>query len=189
MKILVVDDHAMVRQGIAALLERAHSGAVVLQACDSDEGLDLAARNSDLDAVFLDLSMPGVSGMNAVTAFAALRPALPIIVLTAAEDPDLVRQAFAAGALGYVPKAATSATLLSALELVLNGELFVPGLMVQSGAEPPTPWRQDSTGSRSMPRTGTCPTSFFATEPTDEATCTAVRFRIARGSCWTSSDP
>jgi DNA-binding NarL/FixJ family response regulator len=140
MKILIVDDHAMVRQGIAALLEHAHPGTQVLQACDSAEGLALAARHDDVDAVFLDLSMPGMDGMDALTAFGTLRPALPVIVLTAAEDQDVVRKAFAAGALGYVPKAAPSSTLLSALELVLSGEVFVPGLLLQPSTRPLKPW-------------------------------------------------
>lgn len=138
MKILVVDDHAMVRQGIAALLERANKETQVFQAQDSEEGLAFAAHHDDLDAVFLDLSMPGMDGMEALAGFASRRPGLPVIVLSAAENPELVRKALAAGALGYVPKAATAATLLSALELVLSGEVFVPALALRglSGSRP-----------------------------------------------------
>ncbi len=142
MKILVVDDHAMVRQGIAALLVQAHAGAQVLQAHDSQGALALAARHHDLDAVFLDLSMPGIDGMQALAAFGRLQPTLPVIVLTAAEDPGLVRRAFDGGALGYVPKTATAATLLSALDLVMRGEVFVPGLLVQAAAPAGKPWRR-----------------------------------------------
>ncbi len=150
MKFLVIDDHAMVRQGIAALLERAHADAQVLQACDSAEGLALAAHHHDIDAVFLDLSMPGMDGMDALTAFGALQPTLPVIVLTAAENPDMVRRAFAAGALGYVPKAATAATLLSALELVLSGEVFVPGLMLQTSEGARKPWARPAATASSI---------------------------------------
>lgn len=131
MKLLIVDDHAMVRQAISALLERDAEGTRVVQARDSIEGLELAQRHDDLDAVFLDLSMPGMDGMAALRELGRVRPALPVIVLSAADDPGLVRQAFAAGALGYVPKSATSETLLSALGLVLRGETFVPSLMLR----------------------------------------------------------
>ena len=134
MKLLIVDDHAMVRQAISALLERDTVGTCVVQARDSIEGLELAQRHDDLDAVFLDLSMPGMDGMAALRELGRLRPALPVIVLSAADDPNLVRQAFAAGALGYVPKSATSETLLSALGLVLRGETFVPSLMLREPA-------------------------------------------------------
>jgi DNA-binding NarL/FixJ family response regulator len=142
MNLLIVDDHAMVRQAISALLERESAGTCVLQARDSAEALDLAARHDDLDAVFLDMSMPGMDGMAALREFGRRHPTLPIIVLSAADDPDLVRQAFAAGALGYVPKSATSQTLLTALQLVLNGETFVPSLVLRRPeTHPQTPYR------------------------------------------------
>lgn len=132
MKIMIVDDHALVRQGVSALLEREAGGAQVLQARHSIEALELAAAHDDLDAVLLDLSMPGMDGIAALREFARRRPALPIIVLSAAEDPVLARRAFAAGALGYVPKSATAETLLSALHLVLRGETFVPSLVLRA---------------------------------------------------------
>lgn len=132
MKIMVVDDHALVRQGVSALLEREADGAVVLQARHSSEALSLAATHDDLDAVLLDLTMPGMDGIAALREFGLRHPTLPIIVLTASEDPTLVRRAFSMGALGYVPKSATAETLLSALNLVLRGEAFVPSLMLRA---------------------------------------------------------
>ncbi len=134
MKLLVVDDQAIVRQGIAALLAHDDPGAVVLEAADAAAGLALAASHADLDAVFLDLAMPGVGGMAAIAEFARRRPDVPIIVLTASDDPGKVRQAFEHGALGYVPKTASSQTLLAALRLVLSGEAFVPALLLREGA-------------------------------------------------------
>ena len=134
MKLMIVDDHALVRQGVSALFERESPGAELLQARDSAEGLQLAAAHDDLDAVFLDLSMPGMDGMDALREFGRVRPALPVIVLTAAEDPAQARRAFAAGALGYVPKSASAETLLTALTLVLRGETFVPALVLRSAS-------------------------------------------------------
>ncbi len=147
MKIMVVDDHALVRQGVTALLERERPDAQVLEARHSAEALELAGVHDDLDAVFLDLTMPGMDGLRALSEFARRRPTLPVIVLTAADDPELARQAFAAGALGYVPKSASAETLLAALGLVLRGETFVPSLMLRA-AQPgaPTPVRPPSVG-------------------------------------------
>lgn len=145
MKVLIVDDHALVRQGVAALIERESPGAEVLQARHSAEGLDLAVAHADLDAVFLDLSMPGMDGMTALREFGRRRPTLPVIVLTAADDPELARRAFSAGALGYVPKSAAAETVLTALHLVLRGETFVPSLVLRA-ATPDAPAPRPAAG-------------------------------------------
>ncbi len=131
MKLLVVDDQAMVRQGIAALLTQADPSTVVLEAADSAEGLALAVEHGDLDVIFLDLALPGMGGMAAIVEFGRSRPDVPVIVLTASDDPQKVRQAFELGALGYVPKSAGAQTLLGALKLVLSGEAFVPTLLLR----------------------------------------------------------
>jgi DNA-binding NarL/FixJ family response regulator len=133
MKLLVVDDQAMVRQGIVALLTQADPSTVVLEAGDSAQGLAIANEQEGLDAIFLDLALPGMGGMAAIVEFGRQRPDVPIIVLTASDDPQKVRQAFELGALGYVPKSASGQTLLAALRLVLSGEAFVPTLMLRDG--------------------------------------------------------
>jgi DNA-binding NarL/FixJ family response regulator len=132
MKLLVIDDHPVVRQGLCALLERSLQETVVLLASSSEEGLALAEVHSDLDAAFLDLMMPGLGGMTAIKVFGEKYPALPVIVLSSSEDPDDVRRALAFGALGYVPKSAGPQTILSALRLVLAGEIYVPPLVLLS---------------------------------------------------------
>ena len=138
MKLLVVDDQAMVRQGIAALLTQDDPATTVLQAADSAEGLAFAAAHADLDAIFLDLALPGLGGMAAIAEFGRRRPEAPIIVLTGSDDPQTVRQAFDLGALGYVPKSASARTLLAALRMVLSGEMFVPALLLREGFAPGT---------------------------------------------------
>jgi two-component system nitrate/nitrite response regulator NarL len=132
MKLLVIDDHPVVRQGLCALLEQSLQETVVLWAGSSEEGLALAEVNADLDAAFLDLMMPGLGGMTAIKIFGEKYPALPVIVLSSSEDPDDVRRALAFGALGYVPKSAGPQTILSALRLVLAGEIYVPPLVLLS---------------------------------------------------------
>jgi len=133
MKLLVIDDQAMVRQGIVALLTQADPSTVVLEAGDSAQGLAIADDHADLDVIFLDLALPGMGGMAAIVEFGRHRPDVPIIVLTGSDDPQKVRQAFELGALGYVPKSAGAQTLLVALRLVLSGEAFVPALMLRDG--------------------------------------------------------
>jgi two-component system nitrate/nitrite response regulator NarL len=130
MKLLIIDDHPVVRQGLCALLEQSLQDTTVLLASSSEEGLAVAEAHSDLDAAFLDLMMPGLAGMTAIKIFGEKYPALPVIVLSSSEDPDDVRRALAFGALGYVPKSAGPQTILSALRLVLAGEIYVPPLVL-----------------------------------------------------------
>jgi len=133
-KLLVVDDQALVREGIAALLASHDPEAVILQASDAAEGLALVSGHPDLAAVFLDLAMPG-GGMPVIGEFGRRRPDVPVIVLTATDDPVKARQAFELGALGFVTKSASPQTLLAALRLVLAGETFVPSLVLRGAPE------------------------------------------------------
>jgi two-component system, NarL family, nitrate/nitrite response regulator NarL len=130
MKFLIVDDHAVLRKGLTALLQQEGLDNVVLEAGDGAEGLGVAQLHPDLDAVFLDLEMPGMGGMSAIEAFGKQHPDLPVIVLSSSEGPLDVRRALAAGALGYVPKSTSSKTLLAALRLVLQGNVYVPPLVL-----------------------------------------------------------
>ena len=133
MKLLIVDDHAILREGLVALLQQFEQGADVLQASDTTEGLRLAEAHPDLDAVFLDLNMPDQGGMEIIPIFARRCPQLPVIVLSSSEDPSDVRLALKSGAFGYVPKSASPRNILSALRLVLSGEIYIPPLMLDLG--------------------------------------------------------
>ncbi len=143
MKMLVVDDHAIVRQGLMALLLGHGAATVVLEAGHVAEGLTVAAAHEDLDAVILDLRMPDADGMSAISAFAALRPALPVIILSASEDPADVRRALEEGALGYIPKSASPEAMVAAVRQVMAGEIAAPAALLQAALlqrdDPPTP--------------------------------------------------
>jgi two-component system nitrate/nitrite response regulator NarL len=134
MKLLIVDDHPVVREGLAALLRQAGPDTVVLLAGDSAEGLSLAEAHPDLDAVILDLAMPGGGGLSAILEFGKRRPQLPVIILSSSEDPRDVRRALASGALGYIPKSASPRTILAALQFVLAGNVYVPTFLVNETA-------------------------------------------------------
>jgi two-component system nitrate/nitrite response regulator NarL len=137
MKLLIVDDHPVLREGLAALLRQAGPDTAVLSAGDSEQGLGIADAHLDLDAVILDLAMPGIDGMSAILEFGKRRPQLPVIVLSSSEDPRDVRRALASGALGYIPKSASPQTLLAALQFVLSGNVFVPTFLLnEAGAAP-----------------------------------------------------
>jgi DNA-binding NarL/FixJ family response regulator len=130
MKLLIVDDHPVLRQGIAVLVEQAWPGAVVLPARTAAEALALVAAHADLDIVVLDLILPGGGGLEAITDIGRLRQDLPVLVLASSEAIEDIRRALALGACGYVPKSAASTTLLSAIRMGLDGETYIPPVVL-----------------------------------------------------------
>jgi two-component system nitrate/nitrite response regulator NarL len=145
MKLLIVDDHPVLRQGLAALLRQAGPDMHPLEASSAAEAFRLADEHADLDIVILDLIMPGMDGLQALAEFGRRRPDLPVVVLSSSEDPQDARRALSSGALGYVPKSASQHTLVAAIRLVMDGELYIPPLImaamddegVSGGAAPP----------------------------------------------------
>ncbi len=146
MKILVVDDHLVMLEGLSALLRQEGPQTVIVQASSAAEALAAVEQHADLDIVVLDLLMPGTSGLSTISEIGRARPELPVIVLSSSEDPRDVRNALSQGALGYVPKSASKTTLLSAIRLVMSGELYIPSLMFNQVAA------DKSVADRSMAR-------------------------------------
>jgi DNA-binding NarL/FixJ family response regulator len=132
-KLLIIDDHPLFRDGLAALLRQASADTQVVQASSTEDALNIADEQI-IDAVFMDLMMPGLSGEAAVREFARRHPDLPVIVLSSSESASDVRRMLNAGASGYIPKSATAQTVVSALQLVLSGNIYVPPLLVSATA-------------------------------------------------------
>ena len=130
MKLLIVDDHPVLREGLAALLRQAGPDMHPLEASNAEEAFRLADQHADLDIVILDLIMPGMDGLAALAEFGRRRPDLPVVVLSSSEDPQDARRALSSGALGYVPKSASQHTLVAAIRLVMDGELYIPPLIM-----------------------------------------------------------
>jgi two-component system, NarL family, nitrate/nitrite response regulator NarL len=129
MKLLIVDDHEILREGVKALLHQIARDSMVLQAGSCAQALAIIELNRDLDIVLLDLALPGMGGMKAIGVFGKMRPDLPIVVLSASEDPQTIKLALAQGAMGYIPKASSPKTLVSALQFVLEGNVYVPPIL------------------------------------------------------------
>ena len=106
-KLLIVDDHPLFRDGLAALLRQADPSAELLQASGTAEALALLdgemVDEQVISAVFTDLTMPGLCGEAAVREYAKRHPDLPVIVVSSSEDPSDVRRVLNAGASGYIP--------------------------------------------------------------------------------------
>lgn len=124
-KILVVDDHALVREGLMQTLHQLEGGAVCVGARDADAALQ-ELQNQDYDLVLLDLMLPGINGMAFLGVLKKRYPSLPVVILSALDDADTVARAMRSGAAGFVPKYSSSEELLNALRQVLAGAIFLP---------------------------------------------------------------
>lgn len=149
MRILLADDHSLFREGLLYVLKDLGTDPDVVQAADYPGALEAAERNPDLDLALLDLNMPGMAGLTGVRTFRSRFPLIPVIVLSASESPEDVRQALDAGVLGYIPKSSTAQVMLSAIQLVLAGGVYLPTLLLgHEGTPQESPPRQAAPGRR-----------------------------------------
>jgi len=123
-RILVVDDHAVVRGGLRRLLSERFEGVTFGEAADGPEGVAMATNDS-WELVILDLSLPGRSGLEALKEIHATRPKLPVLVMTMHSEEQYAVRAFRAGASGYVMKGAAEEDLVAAVEKTLAGGKYV----------------------------------------------------------------
>src|SRR4051812_32661436 len=119
--VLLVDDHAMVRQGVRAFLETQPDIAVVVEASSGEEAVRLAAEHAP-DVALVDLIMPGMDGVETTRRLTALSPRTSVIVLTSYHDDEHVFPAIRAGALSYVLKEVGPEDLASAVRKAASGE-------------------------------------------------------------------
>lgn len=126
LKLLVIEDHALVREGLVNVVRQLDDVVEVFEAGECGAGLALAQCHPDLDLALLDLALPGAEGMSCLVLFRERFPALPVVIVSAYDDPHTVGRALKVGASGFVPKSYSSGALLVALRLVLEGQIFTP---------------------------------------------------------------
>lgn len=123
-RVLIADDHAVLRAGLRMLIEAQSDMKVVGEAADGPETVS-RARDLESDVILLDLSMPGPSGTVTIERLVRLDPSPRILVLTMHDDPAYLRSALQAGASGYIVKQAADVELLTAIRVVHRGGSFV----------------------------------------------------------------
>jgi DNA-binding NarL/FixJ family response regulator len=122
----VVEDHALVREGMVLTLRRLDRRVDVLEASTAAEAFALIERHGDLDLILLDLLLPDANGLSLLHTVRGQSPMLPVIVVSALDDAGTIKRSIQAGANGFVPKSSPSDVLLDAVRAVLAGGLFVP---------------------------------------------------------------
>src|ERR1044071_8883587 len=122
-RVLLVDDHAIVRKGLRAILDDRFAGIEVAEASSGDEAL--AALTSPFDAVILDLSMPGRSGIDLLSEIKHRHPKLPVLIMSLHGEEQFAVRALRAGASGYLTKSAAPEQLISAFERIVRGGRYI----------------------------------------------------------------
>lgn len=136
LKILVVDDHALVREGLCQVLKGLDEVVEVLQAPDCTQAFQLADLHPDFDLVLLDFHLPDMNGLEALGVLGKSHPELPVVILSGSYNLQIVRKVMKSGAAGFIAKSGVSTELLSALKLVLAGEVYTPTDLLLSMAAP-----------------------------------------------------
>jgi DNA-binding NarL/FixJ family response regulator len=126
MKILVVDDHALIREALHGVLRKLTRDAVILEASNCAQTMEAVASHPDISLILLDLNLPDRDGFSMLAELRERNPAVSIVVLSAAQDRANVMKALDLGAMGYIPKSARNEVMLSALQLVFAGGIYIP---------------------------------------------------------------
>jgi DNA-binding NarL/FixJ family response regulator len=139
MKILVVDDHELIREALHGVLKELKRDVIVLEAADSRQAMQHLSEQPDIGLILLDLSLPDRDGFSVLSELCERRPAISVVVLSARQDRESVVKALDMGALGFIPKSGQREVMLSALQLVFAGGIYIPPEILAHAEPPPSP--------------------------------------------------
>jgi len=126
LKILVVDDHSLVREGLRQVLKGMDPQTEVLQAADCVTAFATVRNHPDLDLVLLDYHLPDVTGLDALAVLGEQHPDIPVLLLSGTASETIMRQALSGGAAGFITKSSLSDELIRAVQQVLAGDVYLP---------------------------------------------------------------
>ena len=152
MRVIIADDHALVRGGIALLVRMLNSDCEILETNGYDQTLAVLAETDNIDLVLFDLFMPGVRDIEDVAYICRTWPDVPIILVTVEDDISTIHSALKAGVSGYIPKSSTPEVTMSAIRLALSGGIYLPPNAIRStdadfGQSAPTDTRRPRSSS------------------------------------------
>ena len=130
-KVLMVDDHALFRDGMRYVLQQLADEVEVLDSGNFVDGMKQAASNPDLDLALLDLHMPGSEGVKSIQEFHKSNPSIPLVVVSGSDQREDIEKVMEYGAMGFISKMSSSKMMLSALRMVLDGGVYLPPQLLQ----------------------------------------------------------
>ncbi|HMQ58502.1 MAG TPA: response regulator transcription factor, partial [Rhizobiaceae bacterium] len=125
-RFLIVDDHPLFREALQSALLVAYPDAETIDARSVDEADRALEIDRSVDLVLLDLSLPGVTGLDGLLHFRARYPRVPVVIVSGHEEPRIIAEALSYGASGYIPKSMRKADLAEAVRCVMGGEIWLP---------------------------------------------------------------
>ncbi|VAW56731.1 Two-component transcriptional response regulator, LuxR family [hydrothermal vent metagenome] len=131
MKILLIDDHELVRDGVKNVLLRMDTSAEVCEATSALSALELANSYKDFDLVLLDMYLPDSTNLDLLCQLRKALLCTPIIVLSASESISDIKKSIELGAKGFIPKSSTNQIIISAIQLVLSGGVYLPSILLE----------------------------------------------------------
>src|SRR3989344_4854087 len=126
-KILIADDHPLFREAIHNVISDGFAGSEVMETADLDSALALT---------LLDLNMPGMHGLNGLINLRNEAPTIPVVIVSAEQDKQIVLQAITYGAVGFITKSSPRAQMTEAIEQILNGNVYLPSDIIRSQKSP-----------------------------------------------------
>lgn len=126
MKLLIADDHALIRQGMVHALKDNSMTETIVEAEDRESVISQLEQHVDIGVVLLDLFMPGAKDFDLLIHICNNYPDIPVIIISAAEAPEYMRKSIDLGASGFIPKSAPMEIMLSAIQLVKSGGIYIP---------------------------------------------------------------
>ncbi|HEY2394604.1 MAG TPA: response regulator transcription factor [Rudaea sp.] len=153
MKILLADDHALIRSGLRCELAELAGSIEFVEAWDVESLRRVFEQHRDLDLALVDLTMPGMDGARTIGALRAQFPAVPLVVVSGVDDGRQVQDVLRAGAVGFIPKSAVGQLVLPAIRLVLaGGQYLPPQLMATFDVQDPPPLAADGSPMPTPPQ-------------------------------------
>lgn len=138
MKILIADDHWVVREALKQLMKKMQKSLQPLEAASFGDAIDILSRHPDVEMMLVDLVMPGFAEFDGLRMLRQRFPMIPTVVVSVHEDRDHVLQAIQQGVIGYIPKTAEPEEIVQALSLALSGQVAFPRRILESCPVPPS---------------------------------------------------
>ncbi len=126
MNVLIIDDHPLFRQGVCSILQQIDGGCICAEAESWQVGKEKLKSGQSPDLILLDIKLPDINGIDALKLLRTSYPILPVVILSASDDPSIMRNTLDLGALGFLPKSSSNEVIIKAIQLVLAGGIYVP---------------------------------------------------------------
>lgn len=136
MKVLIVDDHALIREALHSVLKQLNREAVIFQASNSQQAMCIVEEHPDISFILLDINLPDRDGFSVLRELRQRYATIAIVILSSSDDQDTVKRAFKLGALGFIPKTTEREVILNAIKLVFSGGVYIPSQMLEERRSP-----------------------------------------------------